>query len=315
MRLNSSIFSVFTRNNFLWLMFPASLLCASCGPNNYYVSRVEIDDALHVLPVGQREVSKPAHGPNYFFFHGAQLIMIDHWGEGASESKRLLYLEETYPEETLERTAKTDEILSGAFGAVFVEKTCFFNRPVQAYYSSVAVRVGSRSDQKIDEIPEQLPNAPAIVPPLTSFSLVRIFGNSIAYTVISANYEADGKLGSLNMGLTNAGELSPGSHTTFQFDGRNADLLKYGIPRRLDRGGITAGRRLKLPPTTQPEVLTVINLHYGFNELLEQEIVRNGLLSSPRFLKPYTTDEERILAPKCDARLGQQLSMGLPTVE
>lgn len=109
----------------------------------------------------------------------------------------------------LDRTVKDDEILSGHYGAVYAVKTCFYNRPLQSGYSTVAV--GSYLNELGHEIPIELPAPPRNLPPLTSVSLVRIFRTDPEYVIVSANYEPDGRLGSLHVDKTKGGDWVSGA--------------------------------------------------------------------------------------------------------
>lgn len=296
----------------------ALVVCTSCDPTNYFVKRIQIDSQLHIIPVGHRVVLTPDRGPFYLFFRmGTGSTTVSHWdelpGEGTAP-KHLFYLE-TNRDDVLDRTVKTDEILSGPFGSVDIEKTCFFNRPVDSSYSSVIVRAGTAAGHNIYEIPYQLPDVPKQLPPLTSINIVRIFNHDTGYTIASANYEVDGELGSLNLSEPVAGRATPEISTTVHLAANDPVLLKYGIPMRIDLQGFLRSRRIPLPEVARPQVLVVVNLVYGFDQLIRQDTIQNHTVTSTRYLRPFITEEEGILNPKCDAHLQQQRSMRLPTVE
>ena len=54
---------------------------------------------------------------------------------------------------------------------------------------------------------------------------------------------------------------------------------------------------------------------YGFNRLIRLDELRSGASVSSKYLRPSITEEEKLLNPVCDARFGQQLFLGLPTVQ
>lgn len=124
---------------------------------------------------------------------------MDHFERkpGAVARERSLYLE-TGQDQVLDRTVKTDEILSGPFGTVDAVKECFYTRPIENGFGSVAVEFNG--NDKEHELPSEVPSPTVGLPPLTSLSLVRIFRTSPEYVIVSANYERDGSLGSLNFG-------------------------------------------------------------------------------------------------------------------
>jgi hypothetical protein len=133
------------------------LICTSCEPTSYYVTGLQVDRAWHLIPVGSRSMRHPNKSSYYFFFHTATgLTLVHHLANqaGRTDAVRVLYLEAK--NNVLDRTVKTDEILRGAFGGVYAEKTCYFARPVTEGYSAVAVRVGSVADRKLNEVATQL---------------------------------------------------------------------------------------------------------------------------------------------------------------
>jgi hypothetical protein len=234
---------------------------------------------------------------------------------GATQAERLLYLE-TNTNQVLDRIVKEDEILTGPFGTVYVEKTCFFNRPVASNFSHVTVMVGSNKDLSRPEIPIQLPAGTKDMPPLTSLSLVRVFQNDAGFVVVSANYESSGGLGSLNIGETKDGYLIPGSDSTsFRVDSKNPLVEKYGIPLRIDVQQYLNSRRLSLPNVALRQEITIVNQHFGFDKLIRQDQLEDSAVVSSRYLRPSVTKEEETLAFDCDSRFRQQQAMSLPTVQ
>ena len=72
----------------------------------------------------------------------------------------------------------------GDFGTIYAEKTCFYNRPVQSNYSSVKVTFFSNGYPEAYDRPTVLPDAPEVVSPLSSASLVRVIRNEADYTLV-----------------------------------------------------------------------------------------------------------------------------------
>jgi hypothetical protein len=299
-----------------------ALLLPSIGrsqePLGYFVKELRVDGSQHLVPGSSRSLVEPVEGTFYSVSHtGTGLTIVSHMKKkpGATQVERLLYLE-TNTNQVLDRMVKEDEILNGPFGTVYVEKTCFFNRPVASNFSHVTVMVGSNKDLSRPELPTQLLAATKDMPPLTSLSLVRVFQNDAGYIVVSANYESSGGLGSLNIGETKDGYLIPGSaSTSFGVDSRNPLVEKYGVPLRIDVQKYLNSRRLSLPSVALPQEITVVNQHFGFDKLIRQDQLGDSAVVSSRYLQPLVTNEEETLTSVCDSRFRQQQAMNLPTVQ
>jgi hypothetical protein len=187
------------------------LLLVCCGPTNYFVNELRIDDRQHLLPIGPHSLSEPKTASYYWFFHTRTgFTTVDHFGSKPGTGRReLLFYLETNRSQSLDRTVKRDEILRGIFGSVYFERTCFFNRPVASNPNYVSISVGSDSislgsdkDEPHENPMELSRGMEEPIPPLTSVGLVRIFHVDPEYVVVSANYESTGELGSLNVGRT-----------------------------------------------------------------------------------------------------------------
>ncbi len=295
-------------------------MARSQEPRGYFVKELRIDSSQHLVPGGFRSLVEPVEGVYYFVFHtGTELTTVEHLEKkaGTAQAERLLYLE-TNTDQVLDRTVKEDEILTGPFGTVYVEKTCFFNRPVATNFSHVTVMAGSSKDSSRREIPVQFSESPKDIPPLTSLSLVRIFQNDAGYLLASANYESSGELGSLNIAETKDGYVIPGRASTvffFRVDLNKPVAEKYGIPLRIDVQEFLHLRRLSLPNVALHQEIVVANQHFGFDKLIRQDQLENSAVVSSRYLRPFVTKEEEILDSECDSRFRQQQVMGLPTVE
>lgn len=292
------------------------LIGSSCEPTNFNVNELRIDSDLHLIPVGHRTLRAPDGGSYYFFFHtGTGLTLVNHIDTRPSGRKRLMYLE-TGPNEVLLRTVKDEEILKGRYGTVYSTKTCFYSSPLARGYSSVSVGSGNNG---IDEVPIELPNAPEALPPLTSVSLIRIFRTAPEFVVVAGNYEPDGKMGGLQISGAKGGDRAtyvgggdyafPGSTTQ-----PVAIAKQYGIPARIDVQDYLRSRRLTLPVVDLAQEIVAVDLHYGYDKLIRQDTLSDGMISSSRFLLPSVTSEEKILAPLCESRFRQQRATGLPTV-
>jgi hypothetical protein len=289
--------------------------CKSRGPTNYYVSGIQVSRDGQLSPVGTRSLFETRSGPNYFFFHAAELTSIQHMerGPGESEPHRLLYLETTR-DGRLDRTVKSDVLLMGDFGTIYADKTCFYNRPVQSSYNSVKVTFFSKGYTEAYDKPTVLPHAPEVVPPLSSVSLVRVIRNESDYTLVSADYEASGELRAFHVVRANGGDIYPATdESSYPLNSKDPRLEKYGIPSILKIDSDLTLHRLRLPSVHESEVSTWLIQFHGFGKLIHQLQLREGLPFSSRWLQPSVTKEEHTIGPECDSRFRQQLSMGLPT--
>ena len=155
------------------------------------------------------------------------------------------------------------------------------------------------------------------LPPLTSLNLVRIFRNSPGYVVVSANYERDGSLGSLNVGngtsMYRTGDPQVDDLMRRQL---NPTLTTYGIPTQIDVQKYLSSRRMPLPAVASAQEKNVVHEIYGFGKLIRQDELKDGAIAASRWLQPSVTKEEKeTLNALCDARFLQQQAIGLPTVE
>ena len=289
--------------------------CKPRGPTNYYVSGIQVSRDGQLLPVGTRSLFETGSGSNYFFFHAAELTSVDHRerGPGESEAHRSLYLE-TARDGRLDRTVKADALLMGDFGTIYAEKTCFYNRPVQSNYNSVKVTFFSSGYTEAYDKPTVLPDAPEVVPPLSSVSLLRVIHNGMDYTLVSADYEASGELRGFRVARANGGNIYPATdESSYPLNSKDPRLEKYGVPSILKIDSDLTFHRLRLPSVRDSDVSTWLIQFHGFGKLIHQLQLREGLQFTSRWLQPSVTEEEHTIGPECDSRFGQQLSMGLPT--
>jgi hypothetical protein len=297
------------------ILLGLSIVCCSCQRSSYNVTGLQIDAQHHLNPIGKKSLDKPSSGSYYLFFHTATgLTIVTHWTRKAGESdfRNVLYLE-TNKDKILDRTVKDDVIIAGTYGTLISKRECFYARPINEGLSGVQVEIASNNYPSAHEMPSELPMTPKEMPSLTSLSLVRVFRESPGFTVVSANFEADGTLGTLNLGQIAQGDLMPGSHTSARPSDFDPDLKKYGIPSRMDVHQYVGTGRLQLIPVPLPQETAIVILHYGFGKLMRQDTLEGGAVISSRFLQPGTTEEEKRLDPECDQRFRQQQSKGLPT--
>jgi hypothetical protein len=299
--------------------------CNPPAPMNFSVSQIQISHEGQVSPVGPRSLLQPTSGSYsyYYFFHAAALISVNHMENhpGDSGPHQLLYLE-THPDGLLDRTVKSDILLFGDFGTVYVNRTCFYNRSVQDSYSSVSLRFSSNGYPSAYESPTVLARASVVVPPLTSIGLIRILRDEAGYVLAAADYEATGILRNIQVLKAKGGEvsasteevlISPGADGKYSLSAKDPRLVRYGIPFRFAIDNFRSSRHFQLSPAPSPEESTWVILFYDFGKTIQQQQLRAGVPISSRWLQPSVTEEERQIGPECDARFKQQRSMGLPT--
>ena len=293
-----------------------SLLSSCGGPTLFYFLDLRIDPGLTLRPAGPRfNATSEPHLPSYYsFFRGANLISVDHRTRhaGADRTEDALYLE-TNLQQRLDRTVKTENILQGPFGTVYSTRTCFYNRDANSL-SSLAVAAWASNG---GELPSASPQPPFPLPPPSSLHLVRILRLGPEPPVVVGNYEATGKLSGINMSGTKHGEWAltqDGGDFIIQAPA-DPRIARYGLPPTFDIAQYRLHPRLALAPTAFPDELIVLNQHFGFGQLIQQDTLANGSAVSTRFLAPSLTPEEKILNPLCDAAFQHQQATGLRTVQ
>jgi hypothetical protein len=303
---------------------------AAPAATSRYFRELKIDSRLQLILTGG--INLPSRqepdGSYYAPFHGAWTTSVDHFERkpGVVARERSLYLE-TGQDQVLDRTVKTDEILSGPFGTVNAVKECFYTRPIEKGFGSVSVEFNG--NEKEHELPSEVPSPTKGLPPLTSLSLVRIFRTTPEYVIVSANYERDGSLGSVDFGSAKDGHPGgavPSGRAIYRTPdpqvneivrrGLDPELTKYGIPAHIDVQKYLVSRRMPLPAVALDQEKNVMHEIYGFGKLIRQDELKDGAIVASRWLQPSITEEEKeTLNPLCDARFRQQLTIGLPTVE
>lgn len=102
----------------------------------------------------------------------------------------------------LDETVKSTERVQADFASIFLQKTCFYNRSFNSNRNALAI---GRYDIQAE------PAQPAPQPPLGTekmssfFALLRVYQDGPGAIVLTGNYEADGRLGSLHVDHTRGG--------------------------------------------------------------------------------------------------------------
>jgi hypothetical protein len=135
--------------------------------------------------------------------------------------------------------------------------------------------------------------------------------------VVSANYERDGSLGSLNIGnRTSMYRTGDPQVDNLMKRELSLTLTTYGVPTQIDVQKYLSSRRMPLPAVAFAQEKNVVHEIYGFGKLIRQDELKDGVIALSRWLQPSVTKEEQeTLNPLCNARFLQQQAIGLPTVE
>jgi hypothetical protein len=295
-----------------------SMFFLSSCQSPYYYRELKIDSNLHLILIGGMAGFRAPDADSYYApFYGAHITSVDHFENkpGAIERERSLYLE-TDQHQVLDRTVKDDEILRGPFGAVNAVRECFYTRPIKNGPGYISVEFNANDVQH--ELPAAVSSQPESLPALSSISLIRIFRTDPGYVIVSASYERDGSLGSLNFGYSDqtARSWTAVYRPTDPLPELGPLLTKFGIPTRIDIEKYLRTRRMLLPDVALSQEKNVMNEFYGFGKFIRQDELENGTIVASRWLQPSETGEEKdILNALCDARFRQQQALGLSTVE
>jgi hypothetical protein len=128
-------------------------------------------------------------------------------------------------------------------------------------------------------------------------------------------------MGSLQISGAKSGDRDPSFRGgIFVFPGSTgkpqhvALAKRYGMPARIDVQDYLDSHRLVLPVVDLPQEMEVVDLHYGYDKFIRQDMLDHGIVSASRFLQPSVTSEEKILGPLCESRFHQQTAAGISTV-
>jgi len=295
--------------------------CAGCKFINYNFTKLTLDPSLHVSTSGTL-FSDPVEGDYYFYSKDPKTPSIDHFLKKHGDANRLLFME-LDPKMNLVRSVKHDVIMyDKAYGYVYADKLCFYKTDGTALPNSV--EVGSFFNRLEEDVPATLPGPPAVMPAMTSISLVRMFHPDPEYIVVSANYEANGEISSLHVDKSKGGVWDSGTDDMVPADrspdsmkaaGLKPDVLeKYGIPTHIDVAAFLHNKHIDLPPVTIVQGRIVMNLHYGWDKVIQQIEIAHDDATTTTYFQPTVTPEEETLNPLCDAGLAKQQAAGEPTV-
>jgi hypothetical protein len=285
-----------------------AISACSFHPTSYVVRQIRIGLDGQVQPIGTPLLVDPPSGSYYRFFHGANLVSVNHFErkDVSANTRRLLYLE-TKLDGKLDRTVKSDELLIGDFGTVSARRTCFYNRPLTSNFSSVMVSLDPNGYPQAFEVPSAVSSAPEPLPPLTSVSIVRVIHDNDGYVVVSADYEANGRRRNLQT------FKRKNSQNEILYKTAPADPLleAFSIPQSADMTLYATAHRLELQDAANTESTSLIQF-YGFGKLIELQELRKGVPVSTRWLKPTITSEEEVIGPECEGDFGSSFRWVFP---
>jgi hypothetical protein len=261
---------------------------------------------------------------NYYYpfenFTGA--IAINHFSQKGAHSQRIRY---TYlamrPDHVIGESAKTREVLRGAFGEVFATKACYYNvQAVPGEQWSNHFDVQSYSIQPGFEPASVQAEKPAdVAETLFYLSVVRVFRAAPEYLVISAVYAQNGGLRSVYINGSKGGDwIHPNDLTGFDSDAvtfgraRAPETLRhYGLPQQID---IQQYRRKFASPLAKialESVTDAVNLHFNFGEWTRQDEFGPDGSHRTRYLTYVQTAEDRILEPVCNQEFVDEFKKGI----
>jgi hypothetical protein len=159
---------------------------------------------------------------------------------------------------------------------------------------------------------------------MTSISYVRMFHPDPEYIVVSANYEADGTIGSLHVDKSKKGIWDSGTDDTIPQDhspegmkaaGLAPDLLtKYGIPEKIDVPAFLASKKMELLETKLTMGRVALFIHYGWDKYIQQIEIAHGDATETTWYQPNRGADEDAMSVLCDAKLQAQQAAGIATV-
>jgi hypothetical protein len=249
-------------------------------------------------------------------------IAINRFSQKDVHSQRIRY---TYlaarPDHIIGESAKTREVLRGAFGEVFASKTCFYNvQAVPGEQWSNHFDVQSYSIQPGFEPASVHAEKPAdVAKALFYLSVVRVFRAAPEYLVISAVYAQNGGLRSVYINGSKDGDwIHPNYLTGFDSDAvtfgraRAPETLRHNGPtQRID---IQQYRRKFASPLAQKALESVtdaVNLHFNFGEWTRQDEFGPHGSHQTRYLTYVQTAEDRILEPLCNQEFADEFKRGI----
>jgi hypothetical protein len=240
----------------------------------------------------------------YWPFHYQTGYAVDHYA-GLREP-RVRYDSFGLDEDRrLTSRTKHQELLHGEFGTIYTESTYFY---VTGFRGPNPRRfTAAYANGHEHERPAIVPAPPGDELTLEAVSVVRVFRAPPEFLIVSANYDAGGRMQSVHVnGARNGNWIHPNGipepyrnpGVATMLDARPRLLGFYGLPPRFP---VEAYRHAPSPdvfgPAEPPVELDVVNLHFDQTRFVEQQIFHAHGASERRFLEFRVTDADRLLAP------------------
>ncbi len=290
------------------MLLVCGLISCQSEPTLYYFRGLKIGSGGRFIRL-QRLPGQPATGSYYSIMRGASIDMVSHYASIEDQPPRVVLLLSSDQNRSLLETVRIEQIATGPYGTLSLEKDCFYKRPQSGYRSSLLVRAYLNDAQL--PVQAHLAGLPANHPPLTEVSLVRIMQSSSSYLVAAATYEASGRLGSVMQSTVRpGGELISGSSSYNRNFSLQAKINDLGLLTQFSAADYLRTHRVRLPPSSDPKAETMIVLRYGFDQFLQLDTIRYGRPISSSYLEPYLSPEDAGLNDKCDADLRNQIAAG-----
>lgn len=295
------------------LLFVWGLIGCQSEPTLYYFRELKIGPDGHFIRV-ERLPSQPATGSYYSIFRGSFIDMVSHYASVKDQPGRVVLLMTSDQDRRLLETTRIEQIATGPYGTLSLEKDCFYKRPPSGYRSSLLVRAYLNDAQ----LPAQtrLTELPPSGPGLTEVSLLRIMQSSSSYLIAAATYEASGRLGNIAQSTVRpGGELISGVTSYNRLSALQAKTQELGLLPEFHAADYMRTHRILLPPTPKPETDTMIVFRYGFDKFLQIDTISDGRQISSTYLEPYVSPEDAVLNDRCDSDLRNQVASGEGTTD
>jgi hypothetical protein len=242
--------------------------------------------------------------PLYWPFHYQTGYSIDYYG--GLRQPRIRYDALDLDEDSrLRSRTKHQELLYGDFGTIYAQSTYYY---VEGYRGPNPQRFTVAYANVLEhETPEILPALPDEGFELDAVSVVRVFRAPPEFLIVSANYDAHGRMQAVHVNGARNGDWVHSNHipepyrklgVATMLNNPPRVLTYYGLPSRFPVDAYQhAPPRDLFGPVPLAGVLDVVNLHLDQTRYVEQDLFHSQGAVERRFLRFRVTDADRILEP------------------
>lgn len=234
------------------------------------------------------------------------IVTYEHYGQDALDHRRVRYSHvEADDQHYIYKFEKNQELLRGAFGTVYTEKTCYFH-PRSTEHNYLWVNLYANGFEH--EPPQVWEKPPSDNGKLTHVSLIRVFQRPPGYVVVSAVYSAVGKLRHLWINGSKDGDwVHPSQFPEFS-DGfliysgnqkQRSVLARFGFPDAVDVASYLKDAKPPFAPSQPDLQLSAVDLHYDYGRWVRQDQFVAGGPHTTRYLTYVQTYEDSVLDSDC----------------